>query len=239
MENRVNAREVFGESELIGMRTWLCDNGKGTELLFRKLGRRTCRGDVLCVDVHRATDSEIRIREALAVGDSLVALGCMPDLNTEVLVDGVDVNSEITGAIGSEITFGVDGQIRIVSFIGKEWRQTSRRIWSVVVSELGERQQRLPVVLLVGTVTTKVLLERLVGALGLAVGLWVIARREMDFHVKELTERPHEGRNKFRTSVAGNVLRDAMFGDDMYEEKVCEALGGDGDVGRNKDALLG
>ena len=57
--------------------------------------------------------------------------------------------------------------------VGEEWGLLRRRIDVVVECELGEREVVDPIVLLVRDVRAQVRLERLVGALGEAVSLWV------------------------------------------------------------------
>ena len=39
---------------------------------------------------------------------------------------------------GSEISFGVNGKVRMITFVRKEWRYASGRTRSVVIGKLGK-----------------------------------------------------------------------------------------------------
>ena len=67
----------------------------------------------------------------------------------------------------------------MIAFVRKEGGNTSSIISGVVVGKLGNRKERGPVVLLVGTEGTKDLFEGLVNLLGLSVAFRVISGGEM------------------------------------------------------------
>lgn len=104
----------------------------------------------------------------------------------------LQVNDEISGLCGSKVTFWVDHPVRMVALVCEERRDAGSNAGSVVVRELGERKELGLVVLLVVAIHPKVLLESLVGALGLTVGFRVATGSEMQTHVQSLSEGSEE-----------------------------------------------
>ena len=124
------------------------------------------------------------------------------------------------GTFRGEIRVGEDGEVRVVTLVGKEWRDTSGCTRSVVVSKLCEREELSPVVLLVVTVDAEVLLEGLVGMLCLPIPLRVISRGEVELHVEGFTKRVEEVGDEFRTSVRGGMSGYSVFGEDVGDEEL-------------------
>ena len=52
----------------------------------------------------------------------------------------------------------VDGEVGMVAFVGEEWRNACGSTGSVVVSELRERKELRPIVLLVVAINVEILL---------------------------------------------------------------------------------
>ena len=75
----------------------------------------------------------------LSVGDGL----------SELSVKFIQVDGEFASASGGEVTFGVNGDVRMIALVGKEGQNSGGDVWSVVVHELREREKSGPVVLLV------------------------------------------------------------------------------------------
>ena len=59
---------------------------------------------------------------------------------------------------GSEIAFWMNGEVWVITLIGKEWRNTSSSTWSIVVGKLHKQKEHIPVVLLVVAEYAQVLL---------------------------------------------------------------------------------
>ena len=59
----------------------------------------------------------------------------------------VQVDNEVLGTGRCKITFGVDGKVRVVAFVGEERRDNDSRARSIVVGKFRERKEREPVVL--------------------------------------------------------------------------------------------
>ena len=65
--------------------------------------------------------------------------------------------------------FRVNSNVWMISLIGKKWRNTSSSTQSIIIGKLYERQKFRPVILLVITIYTKVLLKGLVCVFGWSI----------------------------------------------------------------------
>ena len=116
---------------------------------------------------------------------------------------------------------------RMVAVVCEEGGLAGRCMDGVVVCELSKRKEILPVVLLVVAEGAQVLLEDLVDALGLAVGLRVERRRHVGLYIEEGKEMaPEVGREQL-IAVGHNVGGKAVEAMHILEEE----LGNVGSVG--------
>ena len=115
-------------------------------------------------------------------------------------------------------TLGVDGDVWVVPFVGKERGGTSRCAQSIVVSEFSEEKEQRPVVLLVIAEYAEVLFKGLVESFSLSVSFRMIARGEVNLHIQRLSEGLEEAGDKLRSAVAGNMRQDSVFGEYMDNE---------------------
>jgi len=53
----------------------------------------------------------------------------------------VEVSDVLVGASRNEIVFRIDGDGRVIAFVGEEWRYSSGSIQSIVISKLGQRKE--------------------------------------------------------------------------------------------------
>src|SRR6266481_6843769 len=88
------------------------------------------------------------------------------------------------GACRCEVSFRMHCYVGMVPLVGKEWCGGSSGARGVVVCELCEGQEAGPVVLLVVAVHPEVLLKGLISALSLPITFQMIARCEVQLHVK-------------------------------------------------------
>jgi hypothetical protein len=91
----------------------------------------------------------------------------------------IKIDGEVTGMGRSKVAFRVDGEIRMIAFVGEERRNSSGSTWSIVVGKLCKRKEISPVVLLIIAINSEILLQRLIGSFHLSVSFRVIARGEM------------------------------------------------------------
>ena len=150
--------------------------------------------------------------------DAVPGLG-FGDVGSEMLVEFVEVHCEVACPSGSEVTFGVYRESGMVALVGEERGYAGGSVRSVVVSELCEGKKLSPVILLVTTVMSKVLLEHLIYVLCLTIRLWVVSRCKVEMHVKRLTQRAKETRYELGTAIRRymrgyTVLREYM----LYEQ---------------------
>ena len=150
---------------------------------------------------------------------TLIAFLSGGDVLLEVCVKFVEVDYIVACSELGEIAFGVNVEVRVVTFVRVERRDTCGFARGIVVSELCEGKKLGPVILLVTTVMSKVLFERLIDTLCLTIRLWVVSRCEVETHVERLTQRAKETRYELGTAircyVRGNaVLREYM----LYEQ---------------------
>ena len=73
---------------------------------------------------------------------------------------------------------------RMVSFIGKKWRDSSGGIRGIIISKFGDGEQIQPIVLLVVAVHSEVLLQGLIHLFSLTVTFGVITGGEVELHVQ-------------------------------------------------------
>ena len=115
----------------------------------------------------------------LGIGQDLIARLSKLDLLFQLDMQLAMVNSEVTSSRASEVSFRMDRDVRVVSFVRKERRDTCGSVRCIVVGKFGEGKQLVPVVLLVVAIDLKVLLKGLVDMFGLTIAFRVISRGEM------------------------------------------------------------
>ena len=71
----------------------------------------------------------------------------------------------------------------MVSFVGKEWRDSCGGR-GIVISKLCDRKQIRPIVLLVVAIYSEVLFQGLIHSFSLSVALRVITGGKVEFHVQ-------------------------------------------------------
>ena len=96
----------------------------------------------------------------------------------------IQVSNKIMGMGRHQVTFRMDHKIRMVTLVSKEGCDAGSGAGGVVVCELHEGQKAGPVVLLVIAVYPEVLFKGLISALSLPITFRMIARCEVQLHVK-------------------------------------------------------
>src|SRR5271163_553073 len=79
-----------------------------------------------------------------------------------------------------------------------------------VVCKFSEGNQIVPIVLLIMTEDAEILLENLIDAFGLTVGLRMVCRREIAFDIAESQECSSKCGSKLRSPIGNNVCRKTM-----------------------------
>jgi hypothetical protein len=148
----------------------------------------------------------------------LIALLSSSHVVSEFLVKRVEVRNEISGPSGGEITLGVDGDQRVIAFVGEEGGNASSVVRGVVVSEFSEGKEWAPVVLHAVAVHLDVLFQSLVDTLGLSVSGRMVAGGEAETHIKHFGQGLGEMVNKLGALIGGDMTRNSMLGEDMKDE---------------------
>ena len=68
---------------------------------------------------------------------------------SEFRMELVEVSDVLVCTSRNEIVFRMDGDGRVIAFVGEEWRYSGCSIQSIVISKLGQREERTPVILLI------------------------------------------------------------------------------------------
>ena len=99
----------------------------------------------------------------------------------------VEVSDVLVCTSGNKIVFRMDGDGRVIAFVGEERRYSGCSIWSIVISKLGQRKEQTPVILLIVGIHMEILLQGLVDSFGLTITFWVISESEVQLHIKGLS----------------------------------------------------
>jgi len=106
----------------------------------------------------------------------------------------------------------------VITFVSKERGNTSSGTWSIVVSELCQREEFGPVVLLIIAIDSNILFQGLIHSFSLSIGFGVITGGEMELHIQSSSERSEEVGYKLGVSVRSNVRQSTMFRENMHNE---------------------
>ena len=238
VEDGMDTAHIGRELEGYGMGAGASDDFVGTEILLRKFLRRSAGFDELCEEENFGSDRKLRSRNPLAVCGNLVTFLSFSNRVLDLRMKNIEVGDKLAGPVGSDFLVQGRGNVRVVAFVRKERGDTSGIIDGVVVCELGHREERRPVVLLVGAEDTEDLFEGLVNSLSLSVGFRVISGGEVQVHIQCFSEGPEEDRNKLGAAVGSNVSWYTMFGKDISNEEFSEGGGVNRVCSGDEDGLL-
>lgn len=108
---------------------------------FRELLGWTSGAEEFSFDKDLLSNLEVRSRNSASIGRTLITLLGFRHLGAEHSMEVVKVHDKVLSAGGSEVKFGVNGDVQMVSFVGKEGRNTSGGTFGVVVSEFGKGKE--------------------------------------------------------------------------------------------------
>ena len=77
----------------------------------------------------------------------------------------------------------MDGEIGMIALIGKEWRDSCNRTWSIIIGEFHKWKEHVPIVLLVVAEYLQVLFQGLISPFHLSITFRVISGGEVELHV--------------------------------------------------------
>jgi hypothetical protein len=97
------------------------------------------------------------------------------------------------------------GDVRVVSFVGKEGRSAGGCTRSIVVSKFSEGKEQRPVVLLVVAEYMEVLFKYLIESFSQSVSFRMITRGEVNLHVQCLPKGLEEAGDKLGSAVTSDM----------------------------------
>jgi hypothetical protein len=137
-------------------------------------------------------------------------------------MDVCEVGDELVSGVGGGKAIGIGGEFQVVTLVCEERSGSGGH---VVVCKLGNRKPVGPVILLIVTVDVEVLLQCLIYAFGLTIGLGVVTRREVQADTEECTEGAEEVGDKLGTAVRCDVCGDSVSGEDILEIQLHDLFG--------------
>src|ERR1700735_2106742 len=133
----------------------------------------------------------------------------------------------------------MNGEVRVVTLVGKKRGNPGSRTWGVVVGEFCKWEECIPIVLLVVAEYTQILFQGLIRPFSLSITFGMISRCEVESHVECLSEGAEKSRDKLGTTIGSDMFGDTMFGEHVSDEEDSEVFRGAMDSCRNEDALFG
>src|ERR1700730_11372260 len=212
VENRVDDSHGLRESEYKGVRAGISNDFERSEEFFGKLPGGSGHAEILRLNIDSGSDLELRCRSPAGIRRTLIATLRVGDLDTEFLVELVQVHSEFSGTDRSHFVFRVHRYIRMITLVRKEWGNPCSGARSIVVGEFRQGQEFGPDVLLIIAVTMEVLFQRLVSSFCLSVALRVIPRGEVQGHIEDLAQRAEKTRDELGATIRGDMRRDSVVG---------------------------
>jgi len=101
------------------------------------------------------------------------------------------------------------------------------RVDVIIVGELRQGEECVPVVLSFSDEDLQVLFQFLVDPFHLSVSLWVVSGRHHGFDSQQSVQLLHEGSDELRSAVGHNFPQEAVELPDILKVKVCRSGGGD------------
>jgi hypothetical protein len=116
----MHGAELVKEPEAEGLWTHFVKNFEETKELFREFLRGSSCAEELGFDEHFHSKLEIRRSRAFVVRGTLVAFLSFTDILLELFVESVEICNILASESRSHVVFRVDGEVRMVTFVGKE-----------------------------------------------------------------------------------------------------------------------
>ena len=133
MENRVNGLHRVWKSEYDGVSAWLCDDCERPKVSLCEFPQGPSGVEILSFDESLVINFEVRCWSSSSICGSLISQLRSSHLFMEELVERVKVDGVFLSLFGGKVSFWVDRDVGVVALVGKEGRDASGSIWSIVV----------------------------------------------------------------------------------------------------------
>ena len=171
----MNRAEGFGEFKGKGVRAGLTDDCIWPQELLGKFLRRSGSPEEFGLNKDLIADFEVGGRDSAPVSTDLVTFLGFGYLGFEFSVEFVKVHREFSRPGRRQFLLGMDCDIGVVAFVGKEGGDTGGSARCIVVGEFCQRKKSRPVILLIVTIMSQVLFQGLVCTFSLPITLWMVA----------------------------------------------------------------
>ena len=95
--------------------------------------------DVIGLNKDFISDLEVWQQSPMSVCGDQISFLCVRYVGSELLVQVIEVDHKVSGPGRGNVMLRVDGDARMITFVGVEWSQACRSIRSIVISELHQR----------------------------------------------------------------------------------------------------
>ena len=129
----MNGLHGVWKSECDGISTWLCNDGERPKVSLYEFPQGPSGAEVLSFDECLVTDFEVWCQSLSSICRSLVSQLHSSHLLMEELVERVKINGVFLSLFRGKVLFWMDKDVGVVTLVGKEGRDASSCIQSIIV----------------------------------------------------------------------------------------------------------
>jgi hypothetical protein len=184
---------IVRESEHEWATAGLNDDLIRSNVSLRKVLQRAGHTEVFRFDEDLVANSEVGLWNMLVIHRPLVMFLSSGNVASEVLVKVVQFHHKLASPCGGEVSFGMRGEVWVVTFVGIERWNSGGGGRRIVVSEFRYQKKAGPVAMLVVAIYVEVLFQGLVSMFCLAIAFGVVTRSKVEVHVKCFAQCAEKG----------------------------------------------
>src|SRR5882724_12682321 len=96
----------------------------------------SCHTEELSLDIYLASNLEFWSWKSLGISGSLILTLSFRSVLSELLVLLIEVCDKVTSTHGCKVTLWMNGEVQMITLVGKEGCNAGSGTWSIVISEL-------------------------------------------------------------------------------------------------------